>query len=423
MKKRLFCAFIIAVCLFAISAAGDERLKQFTTADGLPANEVRAIAEDANGALWFGTDGGGVARYDGASWTVYGEKDGLVNNEARELAFDKDGVLWVGTPRGVSSFDGVKWNTYTTENSGLASNYVISLAVDAKNNKWFGTIDKGVSIFDGSSWKTLTEKDGLAGNRVSAITFDINSNIWLGTHNGLSRYDGAAWKTFTKGKDGLGCDVILSLAFDKQGILWCGTGDGVSSFDGTTWTVYSARTRHNILDDRSIFSVSVDENDVKWFGSIIGIWRYDGETWQSYSRRESGLEKDTYVRAILTDNTGKKWIGTRDALTTVSLQGTPRLQKAAIPKQLVIFNNYPNPFNPSTTIEFVIPESGSVMVDIYTITGQKIRCLLSETLPAGKHAVVWDGKNEAGSAVSSGVYFVRLEAGKEFLSHRITLMK
>ncbi|MCE5249557.1 hypothetical protein LLG96_04975 [bacterium] len=105
MKKRLFCAFIIAVCLSAVAAAGDGSWRQFTTADGLPANEVRAIAEDANGVLWFGTDGGGVARYDGASWTVYGEKDGLVNNEARELAFDKDGVLWVGTPRGVSRND------------------------------------------------------------------------------------------------------------------------------------------------------------------------------------------------------------------------------------------------------------------------------------------------------------------------------
>jgi len=357
------------------------------------------------------------------AWTVNGEKDGLVYNKARELAVDNDSVLWVGTPRGVSSFDGVKWTTYTTENSGLASDYVISFAVDEDNVKWFGTINNGVSLFDGQTWNTLTEKNGLAGNRVSAITFDADGDVWLGTHSGISHYDGRTWSTYTMEKDKLLCDVILSLAFDEDGVLWCGTGDGVASFDGRSWTVYSARTRYNLLDGRSIFSIDIDEDGVKWFGSIVGVWRYDGETWQSFSRRESGLEKDVYVRALHTDTAGKKWIGSRGALTSLTMAQAPKLRKTAVPNQTVIFNNYPNPFNPDTTIEFVIPENSSVTVYIYNVTGQKIRNLITENLTAGKHVVVWDGRNDAGSTLSSGVYFVRLETVSGVLSHRIMLMR
>jgi ligand-binding sensor domain-containing protein len=371
---------------------------------------------------WFGTDGGGVAKYDGESWTEFTEDDGLVYNNARKLAFDKDGVLWVGTPRGVSSFDGATWTTYTNDTSGLASNYVISLAVDENNVKWFGTISSGISTFDGESWKTLTVDDGIAGNRVSAITFDAKGSVWLGTHSGLSIFDGSSWRTFTE-SDGLGSNVILSLAFDHDGVLWCGTGDGVSSYDGSQWTKYSARTRYNLLDDRSIFSIDIDSDNVKWFGSIVGVWRYDGDSWQSFSRRESGLQKDVYVRALHIEQSGKKWIGTRDALTSLTVDSAPKLKKSAVPKQLVIFGNYPNPFNPATTIEFVLPESGFVTMDIYTVTGQKIRSLLSENKTAGNHAVVWNGENDSGMSVSTGVYIVRLKTETESLNHRITLMK
>jgi len=140
MKKPVVCLVILLSCLLAGSLYAQESWKNYTIDDGLPNNEIRAIAEDANGVKWFGTDGGGVTRMDGESWTVYDENDGLVYNKVHELAVDRDGVLWIGTPRGVSSFDGQTWATYTTENSGLASNYVISHAVDEDGVKWFGSI-------------------------------------------------------------------------------------------------------------------------------------------------------------------------------------------------------------------------------------------------------------------------------------------
>ena len=93
MKANVLYAVIVFVIISTGSAFSQETWKQYTVADGLPANEIRAIVEDASGVKWFGTDGGGVARFDGEFWSVYTEEDGLVYNGARELAIDNDGVL------------------------------------------------------------------------------------------------------------------------------------------------------------------------------------------------------------------------------------------------------------------------------------------------------------------------------------------
>jgi hypothetical protein len=73
-------------------------------------------------------------------------------------------------------------------------------------------------------------------------------------------------------------------------------------------------------------------------------------------------------------------------------------------------NNYPNPFNPTTTIEFNLPEETIVSLNIYNIKGQKVRTLVNEQKQAGKHTTVWNGENNSGKPVSSGVYFYKLNA-------------
>ncbi len=72
--------------------------------------------------------------------------------------------------------------------------------------------------------------------------------------------------------------------------------------------------------------------------------------------------------------------------------------------------NHPNPFNPSTTITYTTPELELVNLSIYNIIGQKIRTLVSGTIPAGVHAIVWDGRDHTGASVGAGVYLYRLTA-------------
>ncbi|PID28850.1 MAG: hypothetical protein CSB55_03115 [Candidatus Cloacimonadota bacterium] len=80
-----------------------------------------------------------------------------------------------------------------------------------------------------------------------------------------------------------------------------------------------------------------------------------------------------------------------------------------IPDKVVLKGNYPNPFNPSTTINFSIPENSEVNLSIYNVKGQKVRTSINKKLEKGYHKVLWNGKNEAGNFVGSGVYLYRLK--------------
>lgn len=96
---------------------------------------------------------------------------------------------------------------------------------------------------------------------------------------------------------------------------------------------------------------------------------------------------------------------------------------AVVPSSYRLLNNYPNPFNPTTKITFEIPQSENVSLKIYNINGELIRTVINENLPAGHFEKVWDGKNDFGREVSSGIYFYRLTAGKFDRSARMMLMK
>lgn len=85
--------------------------------------------------------------------------------------------------------------------------------------------------------------------------------------------------------------------------------------------------------------------------------------------------------------------------------------------------NYPNPFNPQTTISYNLSRKGKVNVDIYNLKGQKVKSLLAESQDAGTHSIVWKGDNDAGKSVSSGTYFYRVKNGNDEIVKKMLLMK
>jgi len=90
---------------------------------------------------------------------------------------------------------------------------------------------------------------------------------------------------------------------------------------------------------------------------------------------------------------------------------------------IINLSNYPNPFNPETTISYQLPENGKAELVIYNIKGQKVKQLISEQLSAGQHSVVWDGRDENNKAVSSGIYFYKFKAGDFDKTRKMILMK
>jgi hypothetical protein len=96
---------------------------------------------------------------------------------------------------------------------------------------------------------------------------------------------------------------------------------------------------------------------------------------------------------------------------------------STLPNVYRLFQNYPNPFNQSTRIEFALPNSGLVSLNIYDLLGRKIRTLVSEHLSVGCKSVFWDGKDNLGKEVGSGIYFYQLRAGDFSDSKKLLLLK
>ncbi len=105
--------------------------------------------------------------------------------------------------------------------------------------------------------------------------------------------------------------------------------------------------------------------------------------------------------------------------------GQPTSVKAGpqIPTTLTLYQNYPNPFNPETAIRFDLPNAGHVQLRIYDRLGREVRTLADQTLEAGSHLLRWDGRDNAGRNVASGVYFYELITPARKLSRKMVLMR
>lgn len=120
------------------------------------------------------------------------------------------------------------------------------------------------------------------------------------------------------------------------------------------------------------------------------------------------------------------WEGPYHWSTTDSPHGTTDIEDregSSLPTEFALQQNYPNPFNPNTRIRCEIPRSSHVSLVVYNALGQKIRTLVNETRGPGRFVVEWDGRNDQGEAVSSGVYLYRLQAGDYSQTRKAILMK
>jgi flagellar hook assembly protein FlgD len=93
------------------------------------------------------------------------------------------------------------------------------------------------------------------------------------------------------------------------------------------------------------------------------------------------------------------------------------------PIEFISLEIYPNPFNSSTTIEFALPASGKASLVIYDIMGRKVRELVSGQVSAGIRSTLWDGRDDSGRLVSSGVYIARLTMGNNIAVRKMLMMK
>ena len=93
-----------------------------------------------------------------------------------------------------------------------------------------------------------------------------------------------------------------------------------------------------------------------------------------------------------------------------------------LPTAFSLADNFPNPFNPATTIQYALPQAADVELTVYNVVGQPVRTLVAEHQSAGRYVVEWDATNDSGHSLSSGMYFYRLQAGGAFLEIKKMLL-
>ena len=128
---------------------------------------------------------------------------------------------------------------------------------------------------------------------------------------------------------------------------------------------------------------------------------------------------DTNVKAGLTyyyevENVSLMGQSSRFTLTSI---------KTPVPQKFELYQNYPNPFNPSTEIKFDIPAASAVYLSIYNILGREVRVLVDNYLSAGTFTIIWDGRDDTGTPVSSGLYFYRFSADNFSERRKMILLK
>jgi hypothetical protein len=94
-----------------------------------------------------------------------------------------------------------------------------------------------------------------------------------------------------------------------------------------------------------------------------------------------------------------------------------------LPTEFALGENYPNPFNPATSISFAVPEPAHVSLEVYNVLGQKVATLIDAVLQPGYHSHNWDGCGQNGGSLPSGLYFYRLNAGSFRQTNKMLLLK
>jgi len=107
----------------------------------------------------------------------------------------------------------------------------------------------------------------------------------------------------------------------------------------------------------------------------------------------------------------------------VRIIASPSLADAALPQTAALYPNYPNPFNPSTAVRYFLPGEENVRLSVYDLTGQRIRQLQDGRRHAGHHLLEWDGTDDSGAAVASGVYLLRLETERTLQTRKMSMIK
>ncbi|HET6272278.1 MAG TPA: T9SS type A sorting domain-containing protein [Bacteroidota bacterium] len=282
------------------------------------------------------------------------------------------------------------------------------------------------------------------------VDADSGWQYWIaptGGNDGASYFPGSGVTTeqFRTGSSSL--KITAPVGRPSGELIWFTETVPVPPNSGGKKYVLSAWVRTSQIKKDSVFNASYTLGftwtwHTRLFGDATG-WGESGsgeyrfvlkDTAQNWTQYQVIIEvPDNNVRAVsVRPRAYPLWTGIAyyddfavngvDFVTSVYDPG-PTQTGTTVPADYKLNQNYPNPFNPTTHITYALPKAGSVMLDVYNIIGQKVKSLVHTIQTAGTWNVEWNGTDDAGAGVASGVYFYRLETPGVVLTRKMLLMK
>ncbi len=341
-------AMVSSLCLWAELLP----VRTYTTAEGLPANQVSRIVIDSRGFVWFLTPEG-LARFDGYRITRFGAPEGLPGRSAQALLETRSGEYFVGTERGLSQFRvglGKKqFATYAVGNSPRESNVtallessdgriwcatwgalfevlpgpkfrkqalpepqpgltgidITDMAEDGCGKVWLATVSGVYAMARDGAVRRIGKADGLPDEYVNTVLADKDRRLWAGTRRGLARLrDGC--EAGGPGVERVYADVVdnvMAIAPGADGAVWTGTDDGLFRVSATGSAQLQHLTRAEGLSDRTIFSLATDRAGNIWAGSEgAGAMAIEPSGFTTFHEQD-GLASDR-VWSVLGDRAG-----------------------------------------------------------------------------------------------------------------------
>lgn len=268
-------------------------------------NGVRSLRAAANGAVVIGTSRGGVAVKQGDHWRTWTRADGLAQDEILDAVLDKRGRLWAATESmGLTMLEGGRALQFNVANGGLPSDVVFGLLEDRDGSMWVATA-RGLVRVLGNRAIRIGTLSGLPHAPVFRMLQTANGGLLVGTERGAYRLDRSSGR-FQRLSPELPEDGVPSMAEDRAGHLWIGTvNNGLFRLSGTAVEHFTSRRE---LPNNRVASLLADREGSIWVGTNAGLMRLSDApftTWNS----DQGLTDD-YVRTVAAAPNGGIWIGT-----------------------------------------------------------------------------------------------------------------
>lgn len=305
---------------WGVDRISNNKIRRFSTANGLCNNRIFSIIQDSEGNMWFGSFTGGVSKYRNDLFININDKHGLSNNTVMSFLKDSKDNMWVGTwGGGVSKID---FNAFHNSGEIIIQNYgskkgesgvnnTWSMCEDKKGNVWFGTSGSGITVYDGKSFKLYHLKQGLHGIRVVSMVCDKKGNVWIGHENGVDKFDGKTFVYYGT-EQGFSAQGVNAIYEDNLGTLWFGSPDKIIKYDGKMFTT--------ILRPEGFPKIKNIIRDIygyTWISTDAGVCVYNGKTFRMITEND-GLSSNTvyYVRP---DADGNLWLGTNNGIDKLDL--------------------------------------------------------------------------------------------------------